>query len=97
MTEEAGEAVERRAVVASSVGLHARPAALFVRAAGAQPAAVMLRKASGGEPVAARSILAVMGLGAACGDELVLAASGEGAQESVDALAVLLEQDHDYG
>ncbi len=48
---------ERTAVVASTVGLHARPAAVFVKAAGEQPAKVRMRKGEG-EPVDAASILA---------------------------------------
>ena len=41
---------ERTAIVASTVGLHARPAAVFVKAAGEQPAKVRIRKGDG-EPV----------------------------------------------
>lgn len=84
--------VERRVVVASSVGLHARPAALFCKAAAAQPVPVTV--AAGGDPVDARSVLAVMGLGVRGGQEVVLRATGEGAEQAVDALATLLATDH---
>jgi len=77
---------ERRVTVAIAEGLHARPAALFVKLAGEQPAKVTIRK-DGGEPVAADSILGIMTLGAGLGDEVVLEADGDGAQESFDALA----------
>ena len=63
--------VERRVVVGSSVGLHARPAALFVQAAGRQPVPVSIGK-DGVEPVDARSILMVLGLDAKGGDEVIL-------------------------
>ncbi len=84
----------RTAVVASSVGLHARPAALFVKAAAAQPVAVTIRRPDG-EPVAAGSILAVMTLGVGSGESVVLEADGDGAQAAVDALGDLLETDLD--
>jgi phosphocarrier protein HPr len=76
---------ERRVTVAIAEGLHARPAALFVKLAGEQPVPVTVRK-DGGDPVAANSILAVMTLGAAAGDEVVLSADGDGADAALDAL-----------
>jgi phosphocarrier protein HPr len=85
---------ERTAIVASTVGLHARPAAVFVKAAGEQPAKVRIRKGDG-EPVDAASILAIMTLGVEHGDEVVLSADGDGADASLDALVILLERDLD--
>ena len=52
---------ERRVNVGSKVGLHARPAAMFVQAAAKQPVKVTIAKA-GGDPVDARSILSVLAL-----------------------------------
>lgn len=77
---------ERRVKVESEVGLHARPAALFVQAAAKAPVDVTLAK-SGGEPVNAKSILAVMGLDVRHGDEVVIAADGDGADAVLDELA----------
>ncbi|GAB4003652.1 hypothetical protein GCM10029992_46260 [Glycomyces albus] len=54
---------QRRVTVGSKVGLHARPAALFVQAAAAQDVPVTIGK-DGVEPVDARSILSVIGLDA---------------------------------
>ncbi len=85
---------QRTAVVGSSVGLHARPAALFVQAAARQPVRVKIAKA-GGDPVDARSILSVLGLDARNGDEVVLTAEGQGDQAALDELAALLERDLD--
>ena len=76
---------ERRVTVAIAEGLHARPAALFVKLASEQPADVTVSK-NGEDPVDANSILGVMTLGAAAGDELVLSAEGDGAEASLDAL-----------
>ena len=82
---------ERRVTVAIAEGLHARPAALFVQLAGNQPTAVTIRK-DGGAPAPANSILAVMALGAKGGDDVVLAADGDGAEQSLDALVEYLSK-----
>ncbi|PRX48625.1 phosphocarrier protein HPr [Prauserella shujinwangii] len=86
--------IERRVVVAYSVGLHARPAALFVKAAAAQPVPVTIGK-DGSDPVDARSILSVIGLAAKAGEEVVLRAEGPQAGQALDALADVLATDHD--
>jgi len=85
---------ERRVVVGSKVGLHARPAAMFVQAAAKQPVKVTIAKA-GGDPVDARSILSVLALDARGGDEVVLAADGDGADHALDELAALVARDLD--
>ena len=85
---------ERRAVVGSRVGLHARPASMFVQAAGRQKARVTIAK-PGGEPVSARSILSVLALDVHHGDEVVLYADGDGAAAALDELAGILKADHD--
>lgn len=85
---------ERTVVVASKVGLHARPAAVFVKAAVEQPVKVSIRKGDG-VPVDAASILAIMTLGVEHGDEVRLTADGDGAEDSLDALVALLETDLD--
>lgn len=86
---------EKRVTVASKVGLHARPAALVAKAAAAQPVAVSIAK-DGGAPVAAGSVLNLMTLAAAYGDEVVISAEdGEGAQAAVDAVAQLVATDLD--
>lgn len=84
----------RTAVVASRVGLHARPASLFVQAATATGLPVTIAVGSG-DPVDARSILMVMGLGAKHGDQVVLSAEGDGAEAALASLAGLVETDHD--
>jgi phosphocarrier protein len=80
--------------VGSSVGLHARPASLFVQAAARQPVPVTIAK-SGGDAVDARSILLVLGLDARGGDQVVLSAEGDGADDALRELAALVATDHD--
>jgi phosphocarrier protein len=85
---------ERQVVVGSSVGLHARPASLFVQAASRQPVPVTIAK-QGGSPVDARSILMVIGLDVRGGDTVVLTAEGDGAEQALDELAEVVRTDHD--
>jgi phosphocarrier protein len=82
----------RTVTIASKVGLHARPAALFVQAATATGLPVTIGR-DGDEPVDARSILGVMTLGAKHGETVVLSAEGEGADAALDGLVDLLSQD----
>lgn len=84
----------RTVVIASSVGLHARPAALFVQAATDTGLDVEISK-NGDDPVDATSILAVMALGAKHGEEVTLTAEGEGADEALASLVALLARDLD--
>jgi phosphocarrier protein len=85
---------QREVVVASSVGLHARPATLFTQAAAAAGIPVTIAKGDG-EAVNAASILAVLGLGVSHGETVVLQADGDGAGAALDSLVALLEQDLD--
>jgi phosphocarrier protein HPr len=85
---------ERKVTVASSVGLHARPATIFVQAAAKQPVKVTIAK-PGGDPVDARSVLFVLSLDVRGGQEVVLAAEGDGADAALDELAALLSRDLD--
>ncbi|GGJ39536.1 HPr family phosphocarrier protein [Paenarthrobacter histidinolovorans] len=88
---------ERTATIASRVGLHARPAAIFAEAAGDLDIDVTIARP--GEPaddaMDAASILSLMSLGAAHGDVVVLRAEGAGADEALDTLVKILETDHD--
>lgn len=84
----------RTVTIASSVGLHARPAALFVEKASESGLDVEIGR-PGEEPVDATSILGVMALGAKHGEEVVLSAEGEGAEEVLDGLVELLSRDLD--
>ena len=80
---------ERRVRVLSKVGLHARPAALFVQAATKAPYDVRIAKA-GGEPVNAKSILSVLSLDVRNDEEVVISADGDGADALLDELEALV-------
>ncbi|MGB3359859.1 MAG: HPr family phosphocarrier protein [Rhodococcus qingshengii] len=80
--------------IGSRVGLHARPAALFARAAADLPVDVTIALGDG-EPVDASSMLSLMTLGAAFGDSVTLRADGDGADAAVGSLAELLASELD--
>jgi phosphocarrier protein HPr len=79
---------EALARLPEDVDLHARPAALFVRMAMGFDSSV--RVAAGEREADAKSILAVLGLGARRGTLLRLAADGPDATAAVDALSACI-------
>jgi phosphotransferase system HPr (HPr) family protein len=84
----------REVVVGSRIGLHGRPAAIVVKTAQAQP--VVVRMSVGDRsPVDARSIIAVLSLGAHGGDTVTISADGDGADAALDAMAEVLAKDLD--
>ena len=86
---------ERRAVVASKIGLHMRVAAEFARLAGRQlPVKVMVARGGKG-PVEARRMLDVLKLDVLGGQEVVLSAEGDGAEQALDEMVAFVETDHD--
>ncbi|SFT96422.1 phosphocarrier protein [Actinopolyspora lacussalsi subsp. righensis] len=85
---------ERHVTVASKVGLHARPAAMLAKEAAAQSVKITIRKQET-DPVEAASILGLMTLGAAYGDEVVLAADGDGADDALDRIADMVSSELD--
>lgn len=85
---------ERQATIASSSGLHARPAKLFVQAVQEKKIPITIAVA-GGPDLNAGSILSLMGLGASNGTVVTLKSEAEGADEALDDLVALLETDLD--
>ena len=83
--------VERTVTVANRLGLHARPAAEFVKTASKFEAEITVSKDS--MEVNGKSILGVMTLAAECGSELVLRATGTDAAAALEALADVATRD----
>ncbi len=84
----------RTVAVASKVGLHARPAAMFVQVVAARGLPVTITKGDSG-PVDAHSILMVMGLGVGHGDEVTVSTEGDGAEAVLNELIDFLMTNHD--
>jgi phosphotransferase system HPr (HPr) family protein len=81
---------ERELTFDNEVGLHARPAALFVKKAGEFDATITIRK--GDAEANARSLLAVLKLDVRQGDRVQVTAEGDDADPALDALAELTDQ-----
>jgi phosphocarrier protein HPr len=80
--------VERTAPIVNRLGLHARPAAEFVKVANRFQAHVAVRKDE--LEVNGKSIMGMMMLAAECGSALVIRAEGEDAEQAVEALLALV-------
>lgn len=80
--------VERRVTIVNELGLHARPAAAFVKIAGAYQAEISVSRDD--MVVNGKSIMGVMTLAAEPGSELLIRAEGDDAQAAADALADLV-------
>jgi phosphocarrier protein len=74
--------------IVNVLGLHARAAARFVRAAGRFRSRVTITK--DGTTTDGKSILGILFLAATTGTEIVIAASGDDEIEAVDTLANLV-------
>lgn len=73
-------------------GLHARPAALFVRTAAAYSSTIRVRNTTRtGDSIDAKSILGVLGLGVSKGHVLELIAEGDDEGEAIAGLSDLIE------
>ncbi len=79
----------RTVLITNRRGLHARASAKFVTLASTQPCEVRVGK--DGSTVTGTSIRGLMMLGAAMGDTITISAAGDGADETVAALAALVE------
>ncbi len=80
-------ALDLRLTVQNKLGLHARPAARFVRTASRYQAQVQVSK--GAKTANAKSINQVATLGVRQGDEILLSASGPDASEALAAIQAL--------
>ncbi|MDY6771385.1 MAG: HPr family phosphocarrier protein [Candidatus Nanohaloarchaea archaeon] len=86
--------MKREVEIVPEEGLHARPASKFVETANQFDCDLKVGK-QGEEPVDARSMLSVTGLGAAQGDIVELIAEGDDAEEALDALEKVLTTPED--
>ena len=86
------EQVEKNVEVRNRHGLHARPAAEFVKLASRFDAEVMIEK--GDLEVNGKSIMGVLMLAAEQGAVLTLTASGQDAGEALEALVDFLRTEH---
>jgi phosphotransferase system HPr (HPr) family protein len=86
--------VETRVIVTHPVGLHARPASLFVQAAKKFKSQIRVQNVTaGGKAVDAKSILGLLTLGVMQNHEIHIQADGEDAEAAVSGLSSLVSSD----
>ena len=72
---------EFKYTIKDEMGIHARPAGLFVKEAAKFPCAVTITKE--GKEVDAKRIFGVMSLGVKCGQEITLKTDGDQEEEAI--------------
>ena len=75
-------------LVQNKMGIHARPAAMFVKIANRFNCDIFVEK--DGEKVNGKSIMGMMMLAAECGSQILIRAEGEDAEAAIAALADLV-------
>ncbi len=82
--------LERSVVIQNRFGMHARPAAEFVKLANRFQSELWVRK--GDLEVNGKSIMGVMMLAAECGSEIVIRAQGDDAPQALEQLCDLVDR-----
>ena len=77
--------------IANKLGLHARPAMLFVEAATAFASDIAVRRADQDETVDGKSIMQMMMLAATKNTEIEIVATGDDAEEAIRQLVDLVK------
>lgn len=81
---------EFKYTVKDELGMHARPAGLFVKEAVVFPGRITIVK--NGKEADGKKIFAVMELDVKCGDEIILRTEGEQEEEAISVLSRFLEE-----
>lgn len=87
------DTITKELVVQNKMGIHARPAAMFVRIASQFDADIFVEK--DGERVNGKSIMGLMMLAAGPGSKIIVEASGKDADKAIEELETLLANKFD--
>jgi phosphocarrier protein HPr len=87
------QTAQRELVVINKLGIHARPAALFVKLANRFACNILVNK--DGEEVNGKSIMGLMMLAAGPGTKLLISCEGEDCQEALDEIEALVKRKFD--
>jgi phosphocarrier protein HPr len=87
------QAAQREFVVINKLGIHARPAALFVKLANRFTCNILVTK--GSEQVNGKSIMGLMMLAAGPGTKLLIECEGEDCQQALDEIEALVKRKFD--
>jgi phosphocarrier protein len=82
-------ALTREFTISNQYGIHARPAALFVKVASRYDADISVEK--DGNTVSGKSIMGLMTLQASCGSKLRVTADGRDCEQVLDELQALID------
>jgi phosphocarrier protein HPr len=83
---------EKKIIICNPSGLHARPASEFIDVAVKFKSEIMICRADEPqEKVSAKSMVMLLTLGLAMGDEAILSASGPDEKQAIDTLSTLIE------
>lgn len=85
-----GQTVSKELTIRNKLGIHARPAALFVKTANRFEADIYVEK--GGEKVNGKSIMGLLMLTAGPGTKLTIHANGPDAHAALGELEALIQQ-----
>jgi phosphocarrier protein len=86
----AGQKIEKEITIINRLGLHARPAAMFVRIASRHRSEVWVEKE--GEQINGKSIMGLMMLAAGQGSKLTIRCEGPDADKVMEELEELIRQ-----
>ncbi len=81
--------VHQEVTIINKLGLHARPAALFVQTANKFASDIMIEKSA--KKINAKSIMGVMSLGVGMGEKITIQVEGPDENEALAALVNLIE------
>jgi phosphocarrier protein len=84
---------ERQLIVINKLGIHARPAALFVKTANRFTSNVMVTK--DGEQINGKSIMGLMMLAAGPGSKLTVTCEGDDCQQALAEIEALMQRKFD--
>ncbi len=91
--KESGSSIVKELLVGNKLGLHARPAAMFVRVANRFASDITVEK--DGEEINGKSIMGLMLLAAGCGSRLKVTVTGNDAADMIKALEELIARKFD--
>ena len=86
-------ALRREFVVLNKLGIHARPAAMFVKTANRFACSVMVEK--DGEEVNGKSIMGLMMLAAGPGSKIIVYCEGDDAHQALTEIEALIKRKFD--
>lgn len=93
MSAAKGTKLKREMTVLNKLGIHARPAAMFVKTANKFDCDVLVEK--DGDVINGKSIMGLMMLAAGPGSRIVVTAQGEDAAKALDDLEALIKRKFD--